>query len=311
MAVLRRRGAKESVPFVLTAEVKIGRDADNDLVIDRASVSGRHATLRWTSSGWILKDSSKYGTLVNGVLVKGVGRRLELGDELTFVESDEVWTLVDAEAPGLVLRPVDSPSIPDIHVGSASGLSGLPSNERPSETLLKIDDAWFIESSAGGRRALVDGETVEILGQRYLVSAPKPITETMEPENPATQWSLDTAELAIVVLRGEDEAGLTIHSGGSEKSVKPSSPLYLLAYLAEKRLEEGKPGAPSTEDGWLHIDRCCDDLNIDRQVLNVEVHRVREAIKSTGLANAANVIERRPSHIRIGVPSERLRVARG
>lgn len=68
--------------------VRLGRAADNDVVLSSKNVSRYHAQLRWVDSGWLLYDlSSTNGTwldderLASGTpaLVRG-GSRLRLGD---------------------------------------------------------------------------------------------------------------------------------------------------------------------------------------------------------------------------------------
>lgn len=302
MGLLRRKSDGHGV--FLRAQHAIGRDADNHTVIARAAISSRHAVVAWTTSGWVLKDTSKYGTIVNGALVKGSALPLNAGDLLTFVEADEVWVLESSAPPGLLLTPIDAAK-PLIHVDYDTGLLALPSEEAPQHTLLQLGDAWLVEDETGTRRRLVDGATLELCGVEYRVAVPPPLVQTAEPENPASPFSLDIAELEIGVLRGEDEAEVTIRCGGIARTVKASRPLYLLAYLAEQRAK-----ATADEGGWISTDLACADLAVDRAVLNVDVHRVREAVKATRLVDGANIVERRPSQIRIGVAPSRCTIIR-
>jgi hypothetical protein len=298
MALLRKKGADQpAIP--LRAQHSVGRDPSSDIVLARPSISGRHATLSWTTSGWVLRDASTYGTLVNGAPVKGTARPLKKNDELTFVEADEVWTLVDDAPPGLLLVAAGAVLQVD-----PDRVLALPSTEDPQVTLFLGAGDWFVESSNGSRQRIADGAELDLAGTIYRASVPRVLLPTAEPENPASPFTLDAAELDIAVLRGEDEARVTIRSGAVEKAVGPSRPLYLLAYLAEQRAKS------PDDDGWLPTDLVCRELNVERVVLNVEVHRIREAVKATGLVDGANVVERRPSQIRIGVPAARYRIAR-
>lgn len=292
----------------LRAEMKIGRDADNDLCIPRSSVSGRHAALRWTSGRWTLRDTSTHGTVVNQKLVKGAAHLLSQGDELTFVESDEVWALVDAAPPGLVLRPLD-PSLPEIYVDVEEGLLGLPSAERPEQTIFHVGGFWFLERQGATRERLVDQSTVDLLGVAYKVHGAALRQGTMEPENPLTLFDFDAAEMTITVLRGEDEAELVLRAGGISKRIKANRPLYVLAYLAERRIRD-HTSWPASDEGWVSVDLACTELGVDRSALNVDVFRVREAARRTGILNAANIIERRGSQLRLGMPAERCTVRR-
>lgn len=302
MGLLRRKSDGHGV--FLRAHHTIGRDAGNHTVIARPAISSRHAVVAWTTAGWVIKDSSKYGTIVNGALVKAGALPIKAGDELTFVEADEVWVLESHAPPGLLLTPLDGEKA-TIHVDYDTGLLALPSEDAPEQTLLQVGDAWLVEDDTGTRRRLVDGATIELCGVSYRVAVPPPLVQTAEPENPASPFSLDVAELEITVLPGEDEAEVTVRCGGIARTAKASRPLYLLAYLAER-------GAKVTADegGWLSTDLVCADLAVDRAVLNVDVHRIREAIKATGLVDGANIVQRRPNQIRIGVAPSRCTLVR-
>ena len=62
-------------------QLLIGRHQDCDVVLTHATVSRRHAQLRFRDGGWVLQDlTSTNGTVVNGVSV--VRCRLEVGDVL-------------------------------------------------------------------------------------------------------------------------------------------------------------------------------------------------------------------------------------
>jgi hypothetical protein len=52
--------------FVLRREVRIGRAADNEVVITHPYVSRSHVRLLWRSGGWELVNTGGHGTLVRG-----------------------------------------------------------------------------------------------------------------------------------------------------------------------------------------------------------------------------------------------------
>ncbi len=72
-------------------QLLIGREQDCDVVLTHATVSRRHARLRFRDGGWVLQDlSSTNGTVVNGVSVVRcrlvVGDVLEVGEERLVVD---------------------------------------------------------------------------------------------------------------------------------------------------------------------------------------------------------------------------------
>jgi hypothetical protein len=82
--------ARPGVVWLLKPDNTLGANADNDLVLADALVSGRHARLRWDGAGWWLEDlGSTNGTQVDGRRLVALtpekvalGARLQLGDML-------------------------------------------------------------------------------------------------------------------------------------------------------------------------------------------------------------------------------------
>ncbi|MEI7745265.1 MAG: FHA domain-containing protein [Chloroflexota bacterium] len=66
----------------LDAVTTIGRDVNNDIVVDDPFASADHAVLTYRGRNWYVEDrGSTNGTYINGVPVEGVGP-LGFGDEL-------------------------------------------------------------------------------------------------------------------------------------------------------------------------------------------------------------------------------------
>ena len=74
--------------------VTMGRETDNDIVVQDINASRRHAELRLNTRGiWVITDlGSMNGTLVNGVSV--ASRPLYPGDIVTIGKTDFEFTLV-------------------------------------------------------------------------------------------------------------------------------------------------------------------------------------------------------------------------
>ena len=69
----------------LRRELSVGRDADNDIVLEGTTVSRHHAVLTFHEGRWCVEDKgSANGTFVNGVRVPfGSPHPLRHGDEIT------------------------------------------------------------------------------------------------------------------------------------------------------------------------------------------------------------------------------------
>jgi len=69
--LLRIDSGGQAVPYVLRAgSLRIGREADNDLVLDDPRVSGHHAMLRAEPGRAFVLDTSTNGTVVNGERIR-------------------------------------------------------------------------------------------------------------------------------------------------------------------------------------------------------------------------------------------------
>ncbi|MFN2386909.1 MAG: FHA domain-containing protein [Thermoanaerobaculia bacterium] len=77
------RGASRHWVLPPEDELRAGRDADSDVLLQDPRVSGRHALLCWDGTAWSLADAgSKNGTFVNGA--RADGSPLADGDWISF-----------------------------------------------------------------------------------------------------------------------------------------------------------------------------------------------------------------------------------
>jgi adenylate cyclase len=90
-------------------KVRLGRGADNEVVLSDASVSRYHAEIRRESDGWVLHDmKSTNGVEVNGVPVERAV--LEAGDRLRIGAFELAAEAVEPTS----VRPVSEPDFPDL-----------------------------------------------------------------------------------------------------------------------------------------------------------------------------------------------------
>jgi pSer/pThr/pTyr-binding forkhead associated (FHA) protein len=97
--VVARTGARHALP---ARRIYIGRDEACDVVVHGNSVSRRHASIAPVHGGFLLRDESANGTLVNGVRV--VGTYLLGHGDVVRVQDEELRVELDAETPHPVVR---------------------------------------------------------------------------------------------------------------------------------------------------------------------------------------------------------------
>jgi serine phosphatase RsbU (regulator of sigma subunit) len=143
-----------TAPFEFNGDIVVGRGHQADAVVDDASVSRRHAMLRWHDGECVVLDlGSANGTLVNGQRVVRP-TRLKSGDVVAF---GAVRARYVAESAGRS-REAPPKALPAVHAdASATVLLAVPS------------DAWASEAATGDAEAVASSlrqrlELLEALG---------------------------------------------------------------------------------------------------------------------------------------------------
>ena len=97
--VMTGTGARHALP---ARRIYIGRDDSCDVIVRGNSVSRRHASIAPVAGGFMLRDESVNGTLVNGVRV--VGTYLLGNGDVVRVQDEEIRVERDASAPAPTVR---------------------------------------------------------------------------------------------------------------------------------------------------------------------------------------------------------------
>ena len=97
--VVTRSGTRHPLP---ARRIYIGRDDTCDVVVRGNAVSRRHASIAPVNGGFLLRDESVNGTLVNGVRV--VGTYLLGNGDVVRVQDEELRVELDASAPHAAVR---------------------------------------------------------------------------------------------------------------------------------------------------------------------------------------------------------------
>ena len=94
-----RTGTRHPLPM---RRISIGRDDSCDVIVRGNSVSRRHATIAPVSGGFLLRDESANGTMVNGIRI--VGTYLLANGDVVRVQDEELRVELDASAPAPIVR---------------------------------------------------------------------------------------------------------------------------------------------------------------------------------------------------------------
>jgi pSer/pThr/pTyr-binding forkhead associated (FHA) protein len=94
-----KSGMRHPLPM---RRISIGRDDSCDVIVRGNSVSRRHATIAPVAGGFLLRDESANGTLVNGIRI--VGTYLLANGDVVRVQDEELRVELDAAAPAPIVR---------------------------------------------------------------------------------------------------------------------------------------------------------------------------------------------------------------
>jgi pSer/pThr/pTyr-binding forkhead associated (FHA) protein len=166
------------------AGVVFGRDPSCDIVVGSTEVSRRHASLSPSSEGYLLRDTSTNGVLVNGEpasspALLGKGDVLTIGDEQFRFHADsappprEPLATLEVISSGLLRGRIMEVRSPLAHVGRGSHNDIIVADESVSDSHAKLqrrEDGWYVVDMGSTNGTYVGGRRIE--AEAPLVGAP-------------------------------------------------------------------------------------------------------------------------------------------
>ncbi len=264
-----------------------------DLRLESRRGSSEHSSLGWYSGRWILRDlGSSNGTRLNSrALFPGDRVPVSVGSRIQFGDDDEIWTLVDNDAPdpcAVLLGPQQ------VHWGERS-LLVLPNSEAPEASAFADVDGWRLDVGAEVK-PVECGDIVSLGSGYWRVLVPEfagsPRALTAGPE-------LDLAEVTLKFSVAPERITMTVEQGATMISIPSRACLNTLVALARIRL---RSTASESERGWVSSLDLADMLHYTPEKVNVDVHRLRKLFQEIGIRNAPQIVERDDAkRLRIGV----------
>jgi hypothetical protein len=127
---------------------------------------------------------------------------------------------------------------------------------------------------------------------------------------PAKGLYVREVELAFAVSRNEEYVHLWMSHDGRTMDMGDRSYHYLLLILARKRLEDRAAGLPEPSCGWADLDDWVHDPSLSPPRVNLEIFRIRRQFLARGVADGAQIIERRARMGQLRIGAERLSIVR-
>ena len=166
------------------AGVVFGRDPSCDIVVGSTDVSRRHASLSPSPEGYLLRDTSTNGVLVNGEPASspsllGKGDVLTIGDEQFRFHADsappprEPLATLEVISSGLLKGKIMEVRSPLAHVGRGAHNDVIVADESVSDSHAKLqrrEDGWYVVDMGSTNGTYVGGRRIE--SEAPLVGAP-------------------------------------------------------------------------------------------------------------------------------------------
>lgn len=166
------------------AGLVFGRDPTCDVVIGSTEVSRKHASLFPSSEGYLLRDTSTNGVLVNGEpasspALLGRGDVLTIGDEEFRFYADKVppprapLATLEVISSGLLKGTIMDVRSPLAHVGRGAHNDIVVSDDSISDSHAKLqrrEDGWYVVDMGSTNGTYVGGR--RIAGEAALVGSP-------------------------------------------------------------------------------------------------------------------------------------------
>jgi pSer/pThr/pTyr-binding forkhead associated (FHA) protein len=170
--------------LIPAAGVVFGRDPSCDIVVGSTEVSRRHASLAPSPEGYLLRDTSTNGVLVNGEPASspsllGKGDVLTIGDEQFRFHADsappprEPLATLEVISSGMLKGTIMEVRSPLAHVGRGAHNDIIVSDESVSDSHAKLqrrEDGWYVVDMESTNGTYVGGRRID--SQAPLIGAP-------------------------------------------------------------------------------------------------------------------------------------------
>lgn len=277
----------------LGARTVLGRASTCGLSLSDPRVSGEHAVIWWDAGWWIRDLASRNGTFLDGQRLDTAPHAIARDSRIGLGGADDGWTLADETAPGPSATGPDGQQ-----VSGSFDLLMLPGDDAPIAAIfMDAKQRWVLEQD-GRLRAVVNGESIELGGQSWILALPEALPKTRE----SSALMLNDITLTFEVSLDEEHVAVSLQAPGKELAL--GSRAHHFALLALSRAWLSDEDAAGGERGWVYQDELAKQLGIEMSLLHIHIHRARRQLMEAEILNAAAIVQRRPAsgQIRIGTP---------
>ncbi|WP_411882536.1 FHA domain-containing protein [Polaromonas sp. YR568] len=308
MAILRNRATQRKI-YLRTHHV-FGRGRSADTLLENLDASQLHASIRWTGKAWELRDHSRNGTLLDGILIPSTrGLELRVGGIIAFGhDGDSAWLVEELSPPCNLLWPLGHDEA-HITLGRSNLLPQGPAAEL---SIHHSEKGQWVCTTPGGSWILEDGDEVRFSGKLWCFLPVAEVVSTMDSmAGGQTLLKRSQPSLSFRVSQDEEHAWLALDDAGLHLDLGERSHHYALLILARLRLADAQRQLAPHAQGWVELERLAKMLGLDPGHLNIQIFRMRKqlALALPQGAHVPELIERRRGSLRFG--NLRFRITRG
>jgi len=289
----RLRKVNDGTEIPMPARLLVGRAHTSGLRLATAVASGDHASIVWTGGHWEVRDlGSTNGTLVDKVRIEpGKPLRIRKGTKLMFGGPSETWELSSDDGPDAMATEVGTG---EVRVAQAN-LLALPTLEAPQLSIYQRGGEWVTEDDDGEVRPVVDQELLVIGDRSWKLHLPMHAEGTPMVEPGPT---LATVSFVFRVSMSQEVIDIAMTHKGQTMVLESRGHGYVLLTLAQQRKADAELSVG--ERGWLDRDVLLDMVKMDKNSLNVAIHRARHQLLDAGIEGAYGIVEVRRNQRRLG-----------
>ncbi len=268
----------------------LGRDpATADTLLKNPLCSRLQCIIYFQNGAWFLTNKGKNGTFLNRQQLQSDRKKLQVGDTISFPQSEDNWSLVDASAPSPFLISRSSNTCIEL-----KHLNLLPDEEN-LELLLTLEPGtgnWIVER----------GDNVKVIKNRDTLFFNEDIwtfytNDIMDETQSCTDTNADKTMLTFHVSLNEENVTLQIRNGEKTSDLEHKAYHFLLLHLARRLFEDQQKGVQLQDQGWVASDVLMHELGIHANHLNILIYRARKAFDALDLTIPP--IDRRQGEIRV------------
>ncbi|MEZ5016160.1 MAG: FHA domain-containing protein [Flavipsychrobacter sp.] len=265
-------------------------------------VSRTHATIFWSDGYWYIRDHSRNGTFIDGVLISKCCRKIGLNTQIQFgnVNADK-WYVLDTKPPTNYLRSLTTKN----RILPLDSCCALPNEQQPEIVFYMSENKKWVAESADKKIFLSTGTKFKYRNEEWEFIANEVLTDTLDYD-----IVFQNACFNICVSANEEDIQLKLVIDNNEYDFGRRAYNYMLLSLCRKRLDDFKEGVTFADQGWVGTSELEKEISkelgfiVDKYYLNLQVFRLRKQIvkmKPYGYL-FSEIIERRTGEIRFAFP---------